>query len=67
MTGTIKLLERDQARARNFKQPKASKHEVNDLGLVADAVVTITPTDQIFNYVVDVSIMLSAAIYRALI
>ena len=59
MTGTINLLERDQARARNFKQPQAPKPEVNDFGLVADAVVSISPTDQIFNYVVNVGICLT--------
>ena len=62
MTGTIKLLEKDQARARHFKQSQAPKPEVNDFGLVADAVVSITPTDDFFEYVTNVSIMLSTAI-----
>ena len=66
-TGSTNVLRRDQARARQLKHSGAAKSGVKGLDLVSDAVVSIPATEQIAEYVVTVSIMLSAAIQMALI
>ena len=57
VTGTTTLLQKDQARARNLKQFGAAKTN----GLVSDAVVGVSATNQLVDYVVNVSIVHSTA------
>ena len=67
MTSPINIVRRDQARAQYLKQSRAKKLQVNNRRLVSNAGVSALAGNQAVVYTVNVSIMLSSVIQRALI
>ena len=61
-TGTVKILERDQARARRYKQSKASKRGLYGLGGLGAPYVDVDVTTDYVTYLADVSIIPSTVI-----